>query len=186
MKFVLGGKYLFLTKFRRLQHGVVGVRSDCGNDKHVFFLDLDNVNPRWLEESIIRIQRQYRMNDIYVIRSSSTSYHIVELTPRSFGEVIDIQRAFDVYMTKRYQMFAVVRDYWVLRCTEKIGSPSPELVAIYPGNHTKSVCPTHAKYIANHFGVIFDSVKKTSYHRLAFDTYPTVKKKETKGDDMFE
>jgi hypothetical protein len=179
MKISILDKWILIMKFRTLQQNVVGIRSDCTTGKHVFFLDLDMVNPRWLDSRIRHIQKKFSMGDIYLIQSSKSSYHLVELVPRTFGEVIDIQRAFDVQATKKFQIFSIVRGYWVLRCTEKVGKEPPKLMHVYAGDRSKAICKDHAKYIEFHFGyTIAWHEFKGERHKLKYDRFPTVKHKE--------
>lgn len=177
MKLLLRDKYLFIFKFRILQNGVVGVRSDCAKGKHVFFLDLDNVNPRWLVEEIPKFQKKHEMADIYLIQSSETNFHLVELTQRTLGEVIDLQRDFGI-SNENYQAFSVRRGYWVLRCIKKVGSSNPRLVAVFPGKGKGKLCPTHAGYLKIHYNANVKGIFKGLKHKLGYDKYSTVRRKE--------
>lgn len=170
------GSLLLILKFHVMQHNIVGVRSDCGQNKHVFFLDMDHVNIAYAYHNLKRIQKKYHMSDIYIIRSSEYNFHCIELTPRSFEHTMTIQNDFDPVMTKKYQLFSVARGYWVLRCSPKKNEPLPELLTMIPGDPSVKICASHRQFMELQYGITVHSQRVCSHvHDVAYDRYSTVR-----------
>jgi len=179
------GKYFFLLKifshffffrYRKLFEGIVGIKSICEDGKHVLFIDIDDANWNWVMRRIKEMQFYFKLSDVHVFVTKPRSFHIVCLDKFTFGEIIDIQRWFDVDLTKQYQRFAVLRGYWVLRISKKYNRSVPIYYdTIRSEYEEREQSYGHAKFFKD-FGIQINLKNSDKKDKIWFDSYPAVVK----------
>ena len=98
-------------------------------DKHMLLWDFDYLNLDDIIESLEKVQQDYNLPSIYVIKSSPDSYHAYCFMSRSFRETINIISA-TTTVDMAYLRLGIVRGYFTLRITPRTGEPDFELVKI--------------------------------------------------------
>lgn len=171
-------KRIFIFKTYKLDVGVKGIYSNCSDGKHVLFIDLDNVNPKWVSERSKEMTKKFRTSSVHLIVSKEGSFHLVCLDKFTKGEVIDIQSWFDNRLTLVYQAYGIKRGGWVLRTSEKHGRAVPRWFTSVPSDYSKrQQSSAHAKWLHEYYGIpeqVLKIRKPDRLTKLVIDEYPTV------------
>lgn len=169
--------FLLSIKFRRLIEGVEGWQSTC-KEKHVFFCDLDDVNPDWLVNRIKLMIKKFRMSDVHIFVTKENSFHLICFDKFTFGEVMDILKWFDNELTYKYQIFGAVRGYWVLRYSIKRNRGFPQYWMTIKGNSFRKQSSAHCTAFNKFYGTDFKLRNPDRSSNVKMDVYPTVIKEE--------
>ena len=176
-KFEIGNR-MIVFKTYLLDKGVKGIKSNCKDGKHVLFIDLDNINPKWLEQRIKEMMKRFKLSDVYVFVTKENSFHVICLDKFTKGEIIDIQSWFDQALTYTYQIYGIKRDGWVLRTSEKHNRYIPKYFMTIRGScliyHKQS--SAHAEWLREYYKVPVKLRNPDKLKVLTKDNYPTVVK----------
>lgn len=177
------GDYLIIFKIYTLDRGVVGIKSICEDGKHVLFIDVDNVNAKWLGDRVREMIKHFRISDVFILKSSKDSFFLVCLDKFTKGEIIDVQSWFDDVITKTYQMYGLRRNGWVIRSSEKMKSfkDVPKFLGKIPSRFSnRKQSSAHAEILKNYFNVhqaLIRLKRPDKLYKFHTDTYPTIIKR---------
>ena len=74
----------------------IGMKSKCDTkgckvkNCHFLIMDCDKIEQDIVEKLLYKIQKKYRLGNLYIIRTSEQSFHIISFVHRSFDEILDI------------------------------------------------------------------------------------------------
>lgn len=90
-------------------------------DKHMLLWDFDNSKLEDILNSLDKTQNEYLLSNIYVIQSSTFSYHAYCFTAQTFRETIHILSSVK-QIDDTYLCLGMVRGYYTLRITPRFDS----------------------------------------------------------------
>lgn len=91
---------------------------DSSDDKHALLMDFDNSSLSKIINDMYTIQLKYNLPTIYIIASSSYSYHAYCFTGRPFMQIIHILSDIPE-IDESYFRLGIVRGYFTLRITPR-------------------------------------------------------------------
>lgn len=56
---------------------VKGITNRCDDGHYILFLDYDNIPYEWLKEELKALQVEFSIKELFILKSSSDSYHII-------------------------------------------------------------------------------------------------------------
>jgi len=115
---------------------VAGVNSILPDGKHILMWDFDGVKPQQVVESLIEVQRRYKLPTIYILYTGKKGHYMAYCFKRcEWQKAIEIIAA-TKYIDMTFFRFGVWRKKFTLRITPKdgrrirlftkLGSPYPE------------------------------------------------------------
>jgi hypothetical protein len=170
----IAGRILILKSYK-LDKGVKGIYSNCKDGKHVLFIDIDNVNPRWLGDRIRETIKKFKLSDVHILITKPGSFHLICLDKFTKGEVIDIQSWFDNKLTLVYQSYGIKRGGWVLRTSEKHDRIVPRYFGTITSKFSnREQSSAHYKWIREYYDIPCTLKKPDKLTKLIIDEYPTI------------
>jgi hypothetical protein len=152
---VAGGIALQLNcRFLRLQKDIGGLMSIVDGEnkaydqqqKHIVFIDLDNVSQEYIEERLVMAQKEFELSDFYLFKTGH-GFHAICLDICSIGEILDIHQYIDKERLMIYDLQSLKRGNWVLRFTDKQNSKKPEYIKCIFHKGYKKISLTHASFL---------------------------------------
>jgi len=171
------GKHYFMCKYYKLVDNIEGIRSICSDNQHILFMDLDKYDMQELNKKVSELQQEYDVGSLYLFESSKGSYHLVSFNKFTYGECIDIMKFFDWGCLKKYCLFSIKRNSWVLRFTGKYQKEAPQFVKKYSKKNTsRQQSSAHEKFFRLNYDVNnIDMPNPDNTFGLVIDTYSTTK-----------
>lgn len=123
-------------------------------DKHMLLWDFDNVSLDEIINALKKVQQNYYLPSIFVIKSSLVSYHAYCFTARTFQETINILSATPT-IDMAYLKLGIVRGYFTLRITPRVDEPDFKLVNTLTSGFINEMSPdamTINEYFTSNIG----------------------------------
>lgn len=175
----------FQFKYWKIVDGVIGINSLCNDDMHILFIDVDDIKKEELIEKLKAFQIRYNLSTFYIFESSKNNFHIWCLQKFSFGQIMDLLKAFEENKTKQYRVYAAIRNRWVLRISEKKPKGRPVLIEILGRDNEMEKSNAHRLALKKLFGLEDEDLKGSNFDdsmNVGIEDYPTVVNKLTKED----
>lgn len=70
---------------------VKGITNRCEDGKYILFLDYDNIPYEWLKDELKAIQIEFSIKELFVMKSSKDSYHIIsfeKMTRETYEQIL--------------------------------------------------------------------------------------------------
>jgi len=119
---------------------VKGVTSRLSTGQHILMWDFDHKSWDCVQEALLRVQCQFTLPSIYVLKTREDSYHAYCLRALDWSDVIHIISS-TAFVDLDYFRIGIWRGYFTLRITDKPGAPeiqhfctlaAPELIDTDP------------------------------------------------------
>lgn len=109
-------------------------------DKHILLWDFDYASLTDIVLSLVAVQLQYHLPNIYIVQSSPDSYHAYCFASRTFREVVEILAA-TTTIDITYLRLGMVRGYYTLRITSRKNEPNLKTVEVLESSFINEVNP---------------------------------------------
>jgi hypothetical protein len=129
-KTILGYDITYFTMLSATQSNE-GISSLLPNGMHMVLTDFDNCNLEQVENSLIKVQKQYDLSDIYVVSDKEGSYRSWCFKPTTWTNLMHIQLDTD-FIDKTFRYYTFTRGMSTLRTSRKKNRPEQKLVSVLP------------------------------------------------------
>lgn len=160
-----------------------GVFSLCKDNKHIVFLDYDNVYESRVLQDIDYLQKKYRLGNAYILTTKRGlknskdffgNYLVFFLDKFTFRRVVEIQAE-----THADDLYKKIEDYpdkgFVIRTSQKGAKPAPELIKIVKAESGNPKSNAHRLFFEHQFDITiykdetFDN--ETKYQIVQYSTF---------------
>lgn len=140
IKFNIGKLHFFFEI--SIQRKVIGVNSQILNsDKHILLWDFDNISLSKVKKSLKKVQDEFALSNIYILKTSESSYHAYCFTAVSFPLAMYIL-ASTPNIDQVFFKLGVMRGFWTLRISDRKGKKKEiTQVAVLKSNIPEDVKP---------------------------------------------
>jgi len=136
-----------------------GIKSSVGIDRHVLFVDIDNMNLQNLVEKIKQLDEVYRFGDVYIFKTHEDSMHWHVFCPSIFStrEIVEIIAQFNL----EYIPYGLKNCGWVLRILPKDNRKvsTPLYTYFIPGISDRSRSIAHLEFLRAYY-YCFENTEK--------------------------